>query len=169
MKNLWGQLVTAAMLIRVWFGGGPSYKTRMVVIYAAGFLALAAGWVTGFVGPVVHQAGWVAWAVAALVLLHIWTAFRRSDDPYAPLGWLKKIDASILAVGFLGKLYAIASMATAAAAGGADAVQASGPTILHAFAGALFATMFGLGVSAWTHCSTLVYAHALGAAERDLL
>ena len=167
MKNLLGSMATLAVLIRIWFGGVSSYRSRMLIIYAAGSLALLAGWTTGFVGPVVHQAGWVAWAVAVLVGLHAWTAFRTSDDPYAQLGWLEKIDTSILAVGFLGKLWGIAVVTGAVVTSGDPAAAQAGlGAIAHGVSAALISTIAGLAVSQWTHCVTLVYGHALSAAER---
>lgn len=78
------------------------------------------------------------------------------------LSWLDKIDTSILAVGFLGKLYGIAQvLASVTTAGDAAAAAASLGAISHGVSVALFSTMMGLGLSLWTHCATLIVSNRL--------
>lgn len=77
----------------------------------------------------------------------------------ARVEWLSKLDATILTVGFLGKLGAIAAVT-----GGLQATDAAGAVaglgrLTQGISAALFATMLGLGVAAWTHCATLVVSN----------
>lgn len=161
-------------------GRSRTPAAKLAAIYLAGWLLVIAGYYAGIVGPLLHKAGFVAWAVGILVNVHIAVAFRtvfameRTLDYVAgeaATAWLEKIDASILGIGFLGKLYAIAT-ALAAIGGTSDAASALAgiSVITAAISAALFATMAGLGFSLWTHCATIVVSnYAAGHREQGLL
>jgi hypothetical protein len=150
---------------------------RLVAVYLAGWLLLIAGYFAGITGPMIHRAGTVALLVAILVSVHVYLALRTvgrlaSNGDFAAAeastAWLEKVDASILGIGFLGKLYAIATALQAVGSTSDPAAALAGiSTITSSVSAALYATMAGLAVSLWTHCATLVVSNFV-AAGRDM-
>ncbi len=146
---------------------------RLAAVYLAGWLLLIAGYFAGIVGPMVHRASSVALVVAVLVSVHVHLALRTvgrlaSTGDFAAAeastAWLEKIDASILGIGFLGKLYAIATALLAVGSTADPAAALAGiSTITQSVSSALYATMAGLAVSLWTHCATLVVSNFVAA------
>jgi hypothetical protein len=131
----------------------------LTIVYLLGFIALATLWWVGILGPLVVASGWVGKMVFSLALCHIvlafYTVFNLSN---ALLRWLEHISASILAIGFLGKLYGIsqtlnAVVATNAANGGA--------MISAGVAVALYSTIMGMALSLWTSCANIVISNRL--------
>jgi hypothetical protein len=169
--------MTLSGLLAYLRGQSKTPATKLTAIYLAGWLLLLAGYFAGIVGPMAHRAGFVAWAVAALVSVHIWVAIRATAEGRtadfirgeATTAWLEKIDASILGLGFLGKLYAIAvALGAIGSTGDAASALAGIATITQSISAALFSTMAGLAVSLWTHCATLVVSNHFAAAREDL-
>ncbi len=150
-------------------GRSRTPAAKLAAIYLAGWLLLIAGYFAGIVGPLTHKAGFVAWAIVALVTVHTYSAIctvGKMDQTgdyvagEAATAWLEKIDASILGLGFLGKLYAIATALAAIGGTGDPAAALAGIAVITAaISSALFATMAGLGVSLWTHCATIVVSN----------
>lgn len=168
-----------------WFkGAGRATSTRVVAVYLIGIVLLALGWAAGVIGPIVKSGGWVAGVIGLIAAVHAWGAIKTSmaldrtklswvdypetdfEKARARLAWLEKADVSILALGFLGKLYGIAQVT-----GGA--LASSDPTqivvglghITQGISVALYSTMAGLAMSMWTHCSTLIVSNQLARKE----
>jgi hypothetical protein len=157
---------------------------RLGFIYIAGGLLLGIGYWIGFLGPIVVSSGWVGKVVGSLVLCHVVLAFyivgrvapnKTKLDTYSDfcdyttkksktnglVNWLDKIDSSILALGFLGKLYAIATILKAVNGTDAASIAIGLKNVSNGVSVALFSTMMGLGLSLWTHCGTLVVSNKL--------
>jgi hypothetical protein len=77
------------------------------------------------------------------------------------VSWLDKLDSSILALGFLGKLYAIAKILSAVSGTDAASIATGLKAVSNGVSVALFSTMLGLGLSLWTHCATIVVSNRL--------
>lgn len=78
------------------------------------------------------------------------------------VNWLEKVDASILGIGFLGKLISIAVvLKSIVTSSDAAAITAGLATISAAVSVALYSTAMGLALSLWTHCATLVISNKL--------
>ncbi len=149
-------------------------RLRLLMVYSIGAMLLAAGYVGGILGPIVQAAGWVAGVIAGLAVVHFITAFRTLSGlrdatldytivtAESRLSWLEKIDVSVLALGFLGKLYGIAKITGAVVASGdAAQVMAGLGSVTHGISVALYSTMAGLAISMWTHCGSLVVGNAV--------
>jgi hypothetical protein len=144
---------------------------RLAAIYASGGILLGVGGFVGLLGPVVRSTGWVSEVIFALVVTHAVCSFSivrglnamGSDrTAFGMVSWLEKLDASILAIGFLGKLYGIAQVLNGVVTTGDPAAAAAGlGAVAHGVAVALYSTMFGLALSMWTHCATLVVSNRL--------
>lgn len=141
--------------------------TKVAATYVVGALLVATAAFAGLLGPVLAAAGWVAVAIGALAAVHAfvaWRTLRGLQDVVATgarIGWLEKLDASILAVGFLGKLYGIAQV-TLSLTGGSGAQALAGVALIATAVGtALYATMLGLGVSLWVQNTTLILTNAV--------
>lgn len=133
---------------------------RALGVYVAGVVGLLVAYRTGLLQEVVRAAGWVTYAVAVLVVAHVVTSSASILGRGGSLvKWLAKIDATILTVGFLGKLYAIAVVVGAAGSASDPTSIAAGIAAINSgISQALFSTMAGLAVAAWTHCVTMIAA-----------
>ena len=144
---------------------------KLTLVYLLGFIALLTGWWIGFLGPIIVSAGWVSKVIGGLALCHMGLAFyilkkkshyyRGKRSGTGLLQWLDKIDTSILACGFLGKLYSIALILAAVKGTDTASIAAGLKAVSNGVSVALFSTMLGLGLSLWTHCATIVVSNRL--------
>lgn len=142
--------------------GNPTLL-RVLAVYLLGALIAGVGYASGVLGPVAVAAGWVAYVIAGLAVVHavVGVAAARAPSTLAQAltGWLEFLGAAILGVGFLGKLYGIAHV-TGSLAGGTSAAALAGVAGIGVAVGtALYATMLGLGVSLWVQMATLLVAN----------
>lgn len=91
-------------------------------------------------------------------LLKLRSNYRKGESL---ISWLDKLDASILALGFLGKLYSIAKILSAVSGTDAASIANGLKAVSNGVSVALFSTMLGLGLSLWTHCATIVVSNRL--------
>jgi|SRR6266446_1530970 len=133
---------------------------KLVLVYLLGFIVLSTGWWVGILGPMFIASGWVGKLVFGLVGLHMGLAFYAVSRPgYFNPGlfkWLEHVSASILMVGFLGKLYGISQTLNAVVATNA---ANGGVMISQGVAIALYSTILGMALSFWTNCANIIISN----------